>query len=137
MSQFNERELENNKYQKYYSKDSFWEKLGRVAKKVGFKGIFYALTLYYVLQKEEVSKTEKAFIIGALGYFIFPLDLIPDLVPGVGYTDDFSALAMAFAKVAMHIDEEVKLNARNKMKDWFSSADAEEVKAIGWYKIID
>ncbi|MFO0211413.1 MAG: DUF1232 domain-containing protein, partial [Pseudanabaena sp.] len=55
----------------------------------------------------------------ALGYFIFPLDAIPDITPVVGYADDLGALAAAVAAVAIHIDENVKEKTRQKLKDWF------------------
>nr|WP_318262399.1 DUF1232 domain-containing protein [Peribacillus simplex] len=50
-----------------------------------------------------------------MGYFILPIDLIPDLVPG-GYTEDFSGLFGALITVSMFIDEEVKLT--EKRKNW-------------------
>lgn len=58
-------------------------------------------------------------IIGALGYFILPLDLIPDFAAGVGFTDDLGALGLALIQVAMYIDEDVKLKAKEKSKRGF------------------
>ncbi len=46
----------------------------------------------------------KAWIIFALGYFISPWDLIPDVLPGIGYVDD----AMVVAWVLHQISDEVK-----------------------------
>lgn len=120
MNSFNEKELKNDKYKNSYSDSSFWNKLKQVAKKVGSKGVFYALVLYYVLQKKEVPKTAKAVIIGTLGYFIFPLDLIPDITPIVGYSDDIGALLLAMGKVSLYIDDQVKNQARKKLQDWFN-----------------
>ena len=44
----------------------------------------------------------KALIIGAIGYILLPLDLIPDVMPAVGYTDDLASAAGVVAAVAAH-----------------------------------
>ncbi|MFJ7993272.1 YkvA family protein [Peribacillus frigoritolerans] len=56
-----------------------------------------------------------------IGIFHTPIDLIPDLVP-VGYTDDFSGLFVALITVSMFIDEDVKLNAKERIGIWFSES---------------
>jgi uncharacterized membrane protein YkvA (DUF1232 family) len=55
----------------------------------------------------------------SLGYFIFPIDAIPDVTPVVGYADDLGTLAAAIATVAVYINDKVKINAANKLRDWF------------------
>ncbi|WP_423802578.1 YkvA family protein [Neobacillus sp. SAB-20_R2A] len=102
-----------------YSDDKFWDKLKKFAKKAGSSVVYAVLLLYYTLQKPEVPAKAKAIIIGALGYFILPLDLIPDVAVGVGYTDDLGALGVALLQVAMYIDEDIKNKAKEKLKDWF------------------
>jgi len=76
------------------------------------------LLLYYTLQKPDVPKKAKATIIGALGYFILPTDLFPDILPA-GFTDDLGALGLALIQVAMYIDDNVKAEAKGKLKQWF------------------
>ena len=56
------------------SEKSFWKKIERVAKKVGATVLRPVFTLYYMLQDEKVPLQHKAYIIGALGYFILPFD---------------------------------------------------------------
>lgn len=68
---------------------------------------------------EEVPMKNKAIIVGALGYFILPIDLIPDVTPGVGYTDDIGILLSALWQVSIFIDTDVKNQAKEKLKDWF------------------
>ncbi|MCU9614367.1 DUF1232 domain-containing protein [Caldibacillus lycopersici] len=104
---------------KHYSDEKFWEKLKKFAKKAGSSVVYAVLILYYTLQKPEVPASSKAIIIGALGYFILPFDLIPDIAVGVGYTDDLGALGLALLKIAMYVDDEVKHKAKEKLKDWF------------------
>lgn len=44
----------------------------------------------------------KALIIGAIGYILLPLDLIPDVMPAVGYTDDLASAAGVVAAIAAY-----------------------------------
>ena len=66
-------------YSDKYSEESFWQKVGKFALVAGKKVIEIALTLYYCLKDPDTPKRAKATITGALGYFIWPLDAIPDL----------------------------------------------------------
>lgn len=121
-----EQEIE--KASKHYSEDKLWDKLKKFAKKAGVSVVYAVLLLYYTLQKQEVPMKVKATIIGALGYFILPLDLIPDFAPIAGFSDDFAALAVALIQISMYIDEDIKNKARGKLKEWFGeSVDTSEV----------
>ena len=85
-------------YEEYtddYSENKFWDKFKEGAKKIGLKATSYALILYYVLQKKEVPFRDKVLITGCLGYFILPIDLIPDFIPVVGYSDDIAGMIFA------------------------------------------
>jgi uncharacterized membrane protein YkvA (DUF1232 family) len=109
-------------YGKEYSEESFWEKIKKYASKAGKEVIELALKLYYAAQSPETPVWAKTVIYGALGYFIFPMDAIPDYTPVIGYVDDLGVLTAAAATVAMYIDSNVKEKAKNKMKDWFGEA---------------
>ena len=114
-------------YQKDYSEQSFFTKIIKYAKIIGVNLVYKALLLYYVLQKPEISTADKAIIYAALGYLISPLDFIPDLTIGVGYTDDALAVALAFAKVFMYIDEDVRALAQHKLDDIFGKGTSESL----------
>ena len=107
------------KYSSYYSESDLWSKIKSVAKKAGVKVIYAALLLYYVLDSPDVSKADKAKIYGALGYFILPIDLIPDVIPVVGYSDDLAALLWALHAVWSNVTPEIKANAMYKLQEWF------------------
>lgn len=64
----------------------------------------------------------KATIYGALGYFISPIDAIPDLVPVVGYSDDLGVLALTVATCTAYITPEVKAQAKQAKKDLWDTA---------------
>ncbi len=109
----------DNEYVKEYSEESFWEKLGKYAVTAGIEVVEKALFLYYAYLEPETPAWAKTIIVGALGYFILPLDAIPDVIPVVGYADDLGVLVMAVGTVAAYITPKVKAKAKQKMKDWF------------------
>jgi uncharacterized membrane protein YkvA (DUF1232 family) len=114
-----------NDYAGEYSEARFWTKLARFAKVAGAEVVEKSLWLFYAAQRADTPKWAKGIIYGALGYFILPLDAIPDFTPAVGYADDLGALAVALAIVASCIDDEVKRLARQKLADWFGNPDSD------------
>lgn len=108
-----------------YSAARFWQKLARHAKTAGHAVLEKALYLFYAAQSPSTPAWARRVMYGALGYFIFPLDAIPDLAPLVGYTDDLSVMAAALATVAYYITPEVKAQAHRKLAQWFGDAPAE------------
>lgn len=108
-----------NEYEAAYSDDGFWNKLKGYALTAGQEVVEKALLLYYAAQEENVPTWAKATIIGALGYFISPLDAVTDLTPGIGYVDDLGVLALAVAAVASFINDDVRARARDKVRGWF------------------
>lgn len=114
------------KYRDYYSEPQFWDKVKSVAKKAGVKAIYAALVLYYALQNPAISMKDKGMILGALGYFILPVDLIPDFLPALGFTDDLAALVIVFNKVSKAITPEVRAQAKAKLHTWFGNPNQEK-----------
>ena len=111
-------------YKDKFSKEKFVEKISRIAKRAGAKLVYAALLLYYTLENDKVSFKDKAIIIGASGYLISPLDVIPDAIPIAGLGDDLAVLVYVLHKVWGEVSEEVKLKAKNKLNTWF---DADEL----------
>jgi len=110
---------DNNHYMERYSEENFWRKLSNYAKSAGIEVVEKALQLYYVARKPETPQWAKAAAYGALGYFIAPIDAIPDLTPFIGYSDDLGVLAMAMATLAFYIDDDVRKKAKDKTSQWF------------------
>ncbi|WP_110670202.1 YkvA family protein [Salinicola halophilus] len=102
-----------------FSDERFWRKLARFGSRAGQELVRKALQLYFVLKRPDAPLWAKSTIIGALGYFISPLDAIPDFVLGVGYADDASVLAAALVAVSIYIDEDVKRQADEVLKRWW------------------
>lgn len=111
------------KYGDRYSDEGLWRKLSRVARRAGQKPVYVVLLLYYTLQSPTLSMADKAKIYGALGYFILPTDIVPDLLPLIGFSDDIAALMFVFHTIVVNITPQVKLQARNKLSEWFGSCD--------------
>lgn len=113
-------------YKDKFTENGFVEKISRIAKRSGAKLVYAALILYYTLQSDKVSVKDKAIIIGALGYLISPLDVIPDAIPIAGLTDDLGVLLFVINKLWKEVGDDVKEKARRKLSEWF---DPEEMKA--------
>ncbi|WP_390620595.1 YkvA family protein [Oceanobacillus picturae] len=115
-------------HEEHFSEERFWKKVQKFSKKAGTSVVYAVLLLYYTLQKPDVPMKVKATIVGALGYFILPLDVIPDFAIGAGYADDLSVVLFALIQVAIYVDDEVKLKAKNKLKDLFGeNVDTSEI----------
>lgn len=115
------------KYQEHYSEPKFAGKLAKVAKSAGRKMVYAALLLYYVLKSPSVKKGDKTTIVGALGYFILPLDILPDFIPMVGFSDDLSAILLALHAVWKNITPEIKAMAAAKASELFGDFNQQEI----------
>ena len=108
-----------------YSEEGFWDKVTRYARRAGRDVIEKALWLHYAAQDEKTPLWAKTTMYGALAYFIVPADMIPDIIPGAGFTDDLGAIAAALTTVAMYITPDVKAKAAEQVKRWFGDEPAE------------
>lgn len=106
------------KYRKYYDTSKFWEVLKKSAKKIGRTPVRHALTLYYMYQ-DGLSLPDKLLVLGALGYLILPVDLLPDTIPLLGWTDDAGALAFVWNKLKDKATPEVRQKAAARLLEWF------------------
>ncbi|HOX57856.1 MAG TPA: YkvA family protein [Verrucomicrobiota bacterium] len=103
----------------HYSEQGFWRKVKKYAKKAGREVIEKALQLYYAGGRKETPAWAKAVVVGALGYFIWPLDVIPDAIPFAGYSDDLGVILGAILTINSYINANVKKQAAAKVKGWF------------------
>ncbi|MBO5548343.1 MAG: DUF1232 domain-containing protein [Prevotella sp.] len=117
-------------YGSKFSQTEFVEKIARIAKRAGAKLVYAALILYYTLQSDKISAANKAMIIGALGYMISPLDVIPDAIPIAGLTDDLAVLLFVLKKVWTDIDPDIQQKAKNRLSKWFDADEIEEVNDL-------
>lgn len=99
---------------------SFWQKVKSVLMKAGVEVIKLVLTLYYCMRDDDTPQWAKGIIIGALIYFVSPVDAVPDFLPG-GYVDDLAVLGAAAATVVAHIKPEHRACAQAWIDDAFGS----------------
>lgn len=107
-----------------------WNKITRYGKKAGVKVIYSALLLWFAYQRKETPRWAKRIILGVIAYFLSPIDLIPDLAPFLGFTDDFGILGMGLVAIAGYINDDVRVKAREKLGDWFSDYDEADLKDV-------
>ena len=92
--------------------------------------MYAALILYYTLQSDKVSAANKAMIIGALGYLISPLDVVPDAIPIAGLADDLGVLIFVLKKVWTDIDPSIQERSKEKLSKWFDEDEIAEIDDI-------
>jgi len=112
--------MTENKFEKEFSENNFWEKVKKFAKSAGESVLEPALKLYYAAQDPDTPVWAKTTVYGALGYFISPIDAIPDITPIVGYSDDLGVLIAATAAIAAHIKDIHKEKVKETLKQWFN-----------------
>ena len=117
-------------YANRFSQTDFTEKIARIAKRAGSKLVYAALILYYTLQSDKVSAANKAMIIGALGYLISPLDVVPDAIPIAGLADDLGVLIFVLKKVWTDIDPSIQERSKEKLSKWFDEEEIAEIDDI-------
>ena len=116
-------------YSNKFTNGEFLEKIAKIAKRAGAKLVYIALVLYYTLQSDKVSIKDKAIIVGALGYLVSPLDVIPDAIPIVGLGDDLAVLLYVIGKTG-DVSEEIKEKAKSKLTKWFDEDEMEEINEL-------
>lgn len=117
-------------YANKFSQTDFVDKIARIAKRAGAKLVYAALILYYTLQSDKISTKDKAIIVGALGYLISPLDVVPDAIPIVGLGDDLAVLLYVLKMVWTDIDPEIKERAKTKLDQWFDDDEIKEIEYL-------
>lgn len=117
-------------YIKNFSENKLWKKLSKYARQIGLKSVYSILLLFYAYRRKDTPNWAKRIVLGVLGYLIMPLDAIPDLSPIIGYTDDLGMLSFGLVTIAAYVNEEVRNQAKKRLKDWFGDYDTQELKEV-------
>ena len=128
-------EFDGEKYKKYnvgkyadsYSEEGLFGKIKGCVKKAGLNLIYKALQLFYVAKNPKVPMKIRAAVVAPLGYFISPIDLIPDITPVIGFSDDAAVIAGAIAIAHMFITDEVKQRAKEQLRKIFGDSAVAEL----------
>jgi uncharacterized membrane protein YkvA (DUF1232 family) len=104
---------------RWYSGPRLWAKLRHTAQVLGKNAVLTTLTLYHCLRDADTPTWARSVIVGALGYLILPADMIPDIIPGAGFTDDWAALVGALGTVAAYVKDIHKVKAAEQTEKLF------------------
>lgn len=94
-------------------REKFWRKAKAAARHIPFMEEMVAG--YYCAMDKETPLRARGILLAALAYFILPFDTVPDMLVGIGFTDDIAVLTAAFAAVRAHITPAHRLAAREAL----------------------
>lgn len=94
----------------HHVRQNFWPKLQKNLARIPFAGD--VLAAWYCATDAKTPLKVKGTLFGALAYFILPFDVIPDVILGLGFTDDLAVLMTAMTLVKNHITQEHRDRAR-------------------------
>lgn len=122
-------DVDMGEHEKDYSEQGFWDKVKHYGAKAGVTLVYKALQLYYVAQSPDCPRRVRAGIYSALGYFILPLDIIPDLTPFVGFSDDLAAIGMALVLAQAYLTPEINEKAKDRIRSIFGEKALAKLEA--------
>ena len=99
-------------------KEGFWPKMGRVASRIPFAN--QAVSVYYAARDPETPMAAKGIMLGALAYFVMPVDAIPDVLLGIGFTDDAAVITAVIATLGANVKKrhrEAAEKALDRLRD--------------------
>ena len=94
-------------------KGDFWSLLRKVGRKLPFAED--VLAAYYCATDPATERRMKLILLGAIGYFVLPIDILPDVLPIIGFTDDAAVIATALSTVARAMKPEHRDRARETL----------------------
>jgi uncharacterized membrane protein YkvA (DUF1232 family) len=92
----------------------FWPKIRRTASRIPFAD--QVLAVWYAARDPETPTAAKGIMLGALAYFVMPVDAIPDVFAGIGFTDDAAVVAALLATLGAHVRRRHRDLARDALK---------------------
>lgn len=96
-------------------REKFWRTAKKAARHIPFMEDVVAA--YYCALDRQTPLRAKGILLGALAYFVLPFDAIPDVIFGLGFTDDIAVLTAAIAAASAHITPAHRLAARQALAE--------------------
>lgn len=97
-------------------RENFWRTARKAARHVPF--MQDVVSAYYCALDKDTSTKTKGILLGALAYFVLPVDAIPDILAGIGFTDDIAVLSAAIAAVRASITPAHRSAAKKSIDNW-------------------
>lgn len=104
--------------------------LKRHFRRVGQQTVYAVLLMVNAFRQKETPGWAKRVIVGTLGYFLAPIDAVPDLSPIIGFTDDFGVVAFGLVTIASYITDDVRIRSRQQVKSFFGEIDLEAMQSV-------
>ena len=89
----------------------FLRKLARYALRLGRPVVEQLYALYFMLQSQDTPMRSKMVIVGALLYFVSPVDLVPDILGPLGFSDDLAVIAMVYKQMKTYLTTDIRARA--------------------------
>jgi uncharacterized membrane protein YkvA (DUF1232 family) len=101
---------------------SLFNKLRRYGVAAGREVVEKVLWLWFASRRPDLPVWARTAVYGALAYFVLPTDAIPDLLPGLGYTDDIGVLSYALVTIASYVDADVRRRTAGVLSRLFAGS---------------
>jgi uncharacterized membrane protein YkvA (DUF1232 family) len=88
----------------------FWDKVRGTLGKIPFTE--QAVAAFFCATDAKTPPHAKAILFAALAYFVLPIDMIPDFIAGIGFTDDATVLLAALSTLSPYISDAHHARAR-------------------------
>lgn len=106
---------EDDAAREYRVRSRFWKTLRKAARAIPFSDELVAA--YYCALDPATPHRVRGMLLAALAYFVLPVDAIPDILPGIGFTDDVTVLIATLSVVRAHITPAHREAARTALAD--------------------
>lgn len=107
------REQDKGARDKERVRGSFWSKIRATAARIPFAED--AIASYYTAFDQRTPLRVRAMLLAALAYFVLPLDVVPDIFPVIGFTDDAAVLMAVLKLLSGHVTPEHYAAARDAL----------------------
>ena len=94
-------------------RQGFWPKVRKTAARIPFAREL--LSVYYCARDPQTPVAAKGVMLGALAYFVLPTDAIPDILAGVGFTDDAAVIAAVLGMLGANVKSKHRDAARQAL----------------------
>ena len=94
-----------------------WERLKRWARQLKNDG----LTLWFCCKHPGMPLLPKIFALLVVGYFLSPIDLIPDFIPVLGYLDELILLPICIYFILKMVPAPVLADSRAQAAAWIAA----------------
>lgn len=92
----------------------FWPKFRKTAARVPFAAD--VLSIYFAARDPKTPPASKGMMLAALAYFILPTDAIPDVLAGVGFTDDAAVIGAVIGLLGRTLKPRHKAAAKDLLQ---------------------